>query len=1127
MRRIHVFSALIAALALTASASAALQPIDRRIGDRTIPRVRPGTLDVPAQRQARVRVIVGLSQPPLAAEHGPGFFGSLAAKRLDVNSKTSRSYVAELRAAQAAAVRSIRAAIPSARFSHRFQVVLNGITVEVPVEQLARLNELPFVAELFPSRRYTLATNRSPELMGAPAFIAATGAGGAGVKIGVIDDGVDQQNPFFNPAGFSYPAGFPKGQTAYTTPKVIAARSYPGPGAGPRGRLPVDLQVSFHGTHVAGIAAGNANTTSPGGRDHPPTPGLSGVAPQAWIGNYRVFNVPSPIGHIADSPEIAAAFEQAVRDGMDVINFSGGGAATEPRTDVLVRAVANTANAGVVPVISAGNDRDEFGLGSAGSPGIAPEALTVAATTNAHVYAPVLAVRDAGAPANVTQIPFEAPGGVVPAAWGTSDRILVDVGSIRGTNGALVDPQLCGLGRDPNGGRNPLPRGSLAGGLALIARGRCTFVSKMFRALEAGATGLVFIDNREGEASGLPLQLPVPSGMVSNLDGANLRSWLGLRGGRAAVRIGPGIREILTGRPGVITHFSSAGPAAFGHHLKPDIAAPGGEILSASTQSFASGARFVSIDGTSMAAPHAAGAAAILRQRHRDWSVQHVKSALMSTAGAAWGNTARTQEASVLLGGAGFVNVPAADDPKIFTEPSSLSFADVRLGATAVSKQILLTLRDAGGGSGVWTVELRPQSASPGVTIDVPSFVTIGPGSMAALPVTVVAAAGATPGDNLGFLVLRRGTVTRRVPYAAFVTRPGLAAARAVTLRRSQRGSTRRGRSLASIYRWPAAPFGQPPDYGVGAPMREDGAERVFQVRLRKRTLNFGVAVVNYSSGAQIDPFVLGAKDENAVQGYVGTPTNINGLTIGYTLPIGAAGVQFALPGTYYVSVDSGRDEFTGRRLAGTWRLRSWTNDLRRPTIELVTARVTAGRPTLALRVRDRGAGVDPTSLVIAFSGVLVGAQLYNPDTGLAVFPIPQTAPRIAVGRPRITVSAADFQEAKNANTYGDDILPNTRTTTKRLRAVRGTTLTWLAPFNRSCVERNEGLLVAAGGARIRSVRFFDGNRRIGLDRTGVAGLYSMTWRTRRAKRGVHRLRAVVQARGRRLAATRVVRVCR
>jgi minor extracellular serine protease Vpr len=1124
-----VLIALIAALTLTASASAAFQPIRRpAVGDRTVPRVRSGTVAIPAKQGDRVRVIVGLSAPPLAVERGPGLFGSLSSNRLNVESRASREYLATIESAQQAAARAIRAAIPSARVTRRFQLVLNGITVELPAERLERLNELPFVSELFPSLRYSLALNRSPSLMNAPAFTAATGMAGAGVKIGIVDDGVDQLNPFFNPAGYSYPAGFPKGQRSFTTTKVIAARSYPGPGSGPRGRLPVDRQVSFHGTHVAGIAAGNSGTNSPGGRDHPPTSGLSGVAPQAWIGNYRVFNVPSPIGHIADTPEIVAAFEAAVRDGMDVINFSGGGAPTEPRTDALIRTVANVANAGVVPVISAGNDRDDFGFGTAASPGTAQEAITVAATSNAHVYAPALSVRDAGAPANLRQIPFEAPGGTVPGAWGTSDRTLVDVASITGTNGRPVNSHLCGLGRDPNLGRNPLPRGSLAGGIALINRGHCTFVAKALNALEAGATGLVIVDNREGEANPLPIQLPFPAGMVPNLDGANLRAYLAARGGRASIRVGPGISEILTGRSSVITSFSGGGPTAFGHALKPDVAAPGGEILSASTPSFAAGARFVSIDGTSMSSPHVAGAAALLRQRHRDWNVRQLKSALMSTAGSAWGNSARTQEASVLLQGAGFVNVLAADDPKLFTDPGSLSFGDVQVGTSAVSKQLLLTLRDAGGGAGTWSIALQPQSASAGVAIDVPSVVTVGPGSMATVPVTVVAAAGAAAGDNLGYVVLRQGAVTRRVPYGAFAVRPALASAPARPLRRIQTGNTRRGASRAAEYRFPTSPFGHSPDYGVGPSMREDGAERLFEVRLRKRVMNFGVAVVTSGQGAQIDPFVLGSKDESNVQGYVGTPSNINGLTAGYLLPIGAAGMQFALPGRYYVSVDSGRDEFTGRRRAGTWRLRSWTNDLRRPTVRLLTKRVSAGRPTIALQALDRGSGVDPFSLLLSYRQVLVGAALYDPATGVAIFPLPTTAPRLGPGRTQATFSVSDYQEAKNANTYGGDVQPNTRVIQNRIRVVRGAALTWLTPLARRCTARSVDLVVSASATKpIRAVRFFDGKRRIRVVRRGVAGLYVATWRTRSAKRGLHRLRAVVQASGQRAEATRVVRVCR
>jgi hypothetical protein len=124
--------------------------------------------------------------------------------------------------------------------------------------------------------------------------------------------------------------------------------------------------------------------------------------------------------------------------------------------------------------------------------------------------------------------------------------------------------------------------------------------------------------------------------------------------------------------------------------------------------------------------------------------------------------------------------------------------------------------------------------------------------------------------------------------------------------------------------------------------------------------------------------------------------------------------------------------------------------------------------------------------------------------------------------------SASDYQEAKNANTYGGDVMPNTRSLRSRLRVVRRPTVTWLTPLARRCTGRSAELVVVAGATRrIRAVQFFDGKRRLRVVRRGVAGLYTTTWRTRRAKRGIHRLRAVVQTGGQRASAERVVRVCR
>ena len=547
-RRRLVFVATAAALVFTTTASAALVRVQPRGGEASAPTLRAGTVQIPRnQRSQRVRVIATLGLPPLAAARGSSFSLVGPAQRLDLQSRASRSYVARVEQAQRRAVTQLHAAIPAARVQHRYQVLLNGLAVSVPASKLPQLRRLDFVQRIYPSLQYSLRLNRSPAVIGATAFSAATGARGEGVKIGIVDDGIDGANRFFNPAGFQYPIGYPKGGLRWTTQKVITARAYPGPGSGRGGRLPVDPQASFHATHVAGIAAGNADTIAPAGGDHPLTPGLTGVAPRAQLGNYRVFNAPTPIGHVANTPEIIAAFEDAVTDGMDVINFSGGGPQIDPVNDAMYETVANVVAAGVVPVISSGNDREDFGLGSSGSPGTAPEAIAVAAVSNSQVFSPVLSVIVASAPQSLRRVAIlPAAGQRTPRDWLTTDKALVDVGALVDAQGRPVDRKLCGTGRDPSGPTSPLRGRPLAGAIALVSRGNCTFVSKASRVRAAGAIGIVVVDNRSGEANGIPIQLQVPAGMVSDADGAQLRAYPTPSSSSSACSSSPGSR--ISGR---------------------------------------------------------------------------------------------------------------------------------------------------------------------------------------------------------------------------------------------------------------------------------------------------------------------------------------------------------------------------------------------------------------------------------------------------------------------------------------------------------------------------------------------------------------------------------------------------
>jgi hypothetical protein len=202
---------------------------------------------------------------------------------------------------------------------------------------------------------------------------------------------------------------------------------------------------------------------------------------------------------------------------------------------------------------------------------------------------------------------------------------------------------------------------------------------------------------------------------------------------------------------------------------------------------------------------------------------------------------------------------------------------------------------------------------------------------------------------------------------------------------------------------------------------------------------------------------------------------------------------------------------------------------MRPPKIQLLTKRVAAGHPTIVARVTDKGSGVEPFSLVIAYRGVLVGAVLYDPASGIAIFPLPNTASRIPAGRTRAILSAADFQEAKNVNSVGDEILPNTAFRPVRITGVSGPALTWVVPAENQCVGKTAGMLVVASSTkRVISVRFLVDGKQISLDKKGASDVFGSSWSTRFATSGLHELRAVAtDAGGRTFAAIRHVKVCR
>jgi subtilisin family serine protease len=324
-----------------------------------------------------VTVVVRLDSPGVAEARAESRVLTAAAKhrRLDLSAPSTWSSLATVAAAQRAFEARLANDVPSARVYRRYRIVFNGLAISLPTADLPRLAKL---AEVYPNASYRRLLDRSIAMIGAPTYWALPGVNaGEGAKIAILDDGLDQSHPFFSPAGYTMPPGFPKGQASHTTAKVIVARAFPPRGlAHAGGPLPFDPELSSHATHVAGIAAGNAGTLGPSGAR------LSGVAPRAYLGNYKVLAVPTDnFGLNGNAPEIAAGIETAVADGMDVINLSLGQPEIEPTRDLVALAIEGAAAAGVPTVASAGNEFGRFRAGSVGSPASAAAAIAVGSVT--------------------------------------------------------------------------------------------------------------------------------------------------------------------------------------------------------------------------------------------------------------------------------------------------------------------------------------------------------------------------------------------------------------------------------------------------------------------------------------------------------------------------------------------------------------------------------------------------------------------------------------------------------------------------------------------------------------------------------------------------------------------------
>ena len=454
----------------------------------------------------------------------------------------------------------------------------------------------------------------------------------------------------------------------------------------------------------------------------------------------------------------------------------------------------------------------------------------------------------------------------------------------------------------------------------------------------------------------------------------------------------------------LIADFSSAGPTAISLQLKPDVTAPGVNILSsypAREQSWSS------LSGTSMATPMVAGAAALLRQRHPTWTVQQIKSALASTGAPVYATLAKKQEVPPTRQGGGMINLAQADQPLVFTRPTNLSFGLLPRGATVVRT---VELTDAGGGAGGWLPTFQFMQSSRGVRLGLPDKVTV-PGK---LTVSITVSATAAEGDASGFIVLTRENAARRIAFWVRIARPRLGAEPHETLTKPgvYSGNTRGKLSLVSTYRYPDA------GPALGIPTVLPGPEQVFRVRVSGRPANFGVVVLSTAKGVEAHPRVVSAGNENRLTGLAGLPVDLNPYRNQFGAPVPAAGALRPLPGLYDIVFDT-----PSSARSGPFTFRYWLNDVTPPIVRLTTPTLAAG-PTakLELTITDKGSGVDAAALSVKVDDNQADVT-YDTATGKATIALPA----LTAGVHKLSVSAADFQETKNMESVSG-ILPNTTT---------------------------------------------------------------------------------------------------
>ncbi|MEP0202360.1 MAG: S8 family peptidase [Halioglobus sp.] len=700
--------------------------------------------------------MIQLEEPPAVAYSGgiKGIKATKPAKGQKFNGKSSsvRSYKRYLKGKQDEVLGSVGAS----EAIYNYGVTFNGFAAKLTGKQAATLRKQPGVKSVSKDTMMKLDTISTTEMLelrtGIWGELGGIDTAGEDVIVGILDSGVWPENPSFSDTtDLSDSSGNSgKRKLAYGPPpprwngncrsgqnwsqntcnnKLIGADWFVSgfTAHGKSGLLKYEFlsarDVDGHGSHTASTAAGNSGVPVVINGSEIGT--ASGMAPRARIAAYKVCWGTGSDGGCFGSDSVAA-IDQAVIDGVDVLNFSISGSQTSFLDPVEV-AFLFAAEAGVFVAASAGNSGDAASTVAHNSPWL----TTVAAGTHDRGYTATVEVD--GVDYSGVSLGAGVQGDLVYAG---------DAGDSQCNPGAL-DPAVA------------------AGKIVLCDRGGFARVDKSRAVDEAGGIGMILANVTPGSLNADFHS--VPSIHVNDVDGQELRDYLAGLSTAATADISEG--ELIEAEASQVAEFSSRGPALAGGGdlLKPDIMAPGVDVIAAVSPVTAGGNNFDAYSGTSMSSPHMAGFGALMKQLYPNWSPAMIKSAFMTTA------TTDTNKGNPIDGGAldygaGFVQPNDATNPGLvynagfldwlgFTcgvgelaistcdffeadpiDPSDLNYPSIAIGALAGSQTVTRTVTEVGDGGTYYPAINAPS----GLDIQVePSSLTLAPGDSVSYDLTI------------------------------------------------------------------------------------------------------------------------------------------------------------------------------------------------------------------------------------------------------------------------------------------------------------------------------------------------------------------------------------------------------